>query len=46
MTKEEVFGQNIGLTTIIAYLTIYISFCFGSGLRKRNLAIQQIDERK
>ena len=24
MTKEEVFSQNIGLTTIIAYLAIYI----------------------
>ena len=26
MTKEEVFSQNIGLTTIIAYLAIYIGF--------------------
>lgn len=26
MTKEEVFSQNIGLTTIVAYLAIYIGF--------------------
>lgn len=26
LTKEEVFSQNIGLTTIIAYLAIYIGF--------------------